>query len=121
MNDTLLCPICGNKLRSLRLKDKYLHSIDKTANYQERTCSQGMNHSLQIFTDEETGKIDFLKMSLNPKYSRYVEIDFFNLKSRINCLKVGKPYYIDIPKMIDPDFPELLKLKERISLYVTFS
>lgn len=121
MDDTLTCPICANKLRNIKLHDKLLHPINKTANYAERTCSGGMNHSLQLFTDEATGQVDFLKLSLNPKYSRYLEIDFYNQKCRINCLKDNKPDYIDIPKMIEPDFPHLTKLKERISLYVVFS
>ena len=121
MDDTLACPICGNKLRNIKLSNKFLHPVGKTANYIERTCSEGMNHSLQLFTDENNNQVDFLKLSLNPKYSRYIEIDFINQKCRINCLKEGKPDYIDIPKMIYPDFPLLTKLKERVSLYIIFS
>lgn len=121
MDDTLVCPICENKLRTIRITNKHLFPVNKTANYAERTCSEGMNHSLQLFTDEETGQIDFLKISLNPKYSRYIEIDFINQKCRINCMKNGKSEYIDVPKMIEPDFPALVKLKERVSLYIVFS
>ena len=121
MDDTPTCPVCGNKLRTVRTKNKYLHWISKTANYAERVCSKGMNHSLQIFTDEETRQVDMLKLSLNPKYSRYLEIDFVNQKCRINCMKEGKSEYIQIPKMIEPDFPDLVKLKERVSMYVVFS
>lgn len=121
MDDSLVCPICGNKLRNIKLTDKFLFPVNKTATYFERTCSAGMNHSLQMFTDEATKQVDFLKISLNPKYTRYVEIDFVNKKSRINCLKENKPYYIDIPKMVIPDFPDLNKLKQQISLYITFS
>lgn len=121
MDDTLVCPICGNKLRNVNQKSKYLLPVSKTANYIERTCSTGMNHSLQLFTDGYTQKVDLLKLSLNPKYSRYLEIDFINQKCRISCLKAGKAEYINIPKMIQPDFPKLVKLKERVSMYVTFS
>lgn len=121
MDDTLACPICGNKLRNVNLKNKRLHSVRKTADYVERTCSTGMNHSLQLFCDGYTRKIDFLRLSLNPKYSRYLEIDFFNQKCRISCLKEGKAEYIEIAKMIQPDFPHLTKLKERVSMYVVFS
>lgn len=121
MDDILLCPVCGNKLRNIRTADKFLHPVNKTATYFERTCSGGMNHSLQLFTDEATKQVDLLKISLNSKFSRYVEIDFLNKKSRIHCLKDGKPQYIDIPKMVVPDFPTLTKLKERVGLYITFS
>lgn len=121
MDDTLVCPICGNKLRNVNQKNKNLLPVGKTANYVERTCSLGMNHSLQLFTDGYTQQVDLLKLSLNPKYSRYLEIDFINQKCRISCLKAGKTEYINIPKMIHPDFPKLAKLKEKVSMYVTFS
>lgn len=120
MDDTLACPICGNKFRNINCENKLLHDIGKTANYVERTCTE-MNHCLQLFTDKETKQVDLLKLSLNPKYSRYLEIDFLNQKCRINCLKDNKSEYIDIPKMIQPDFPHLTKLKERVSMYIVFS
>jgi hypothetical protein len=121
MDDTSTCPICDNKLRTVWLVNKYLYPISKAANYAERTCATGMNHSLQLFTDTATNKIDFLKLSLNPKYSRYLEIDFVNQRCRISCLKEGKPEYIEIEKMIEPDFPHLTKLKEKVSMYIVFS
>lgn len=62
-----------------------------------------------------------IKLSLNPKYSRFLEMDFVNQKCRITCSKDGENEYIDIPKMIYPDFPDLTKLKEKVSLYVVFS
>jgi hypothetical protein len=37
------------------------------------------------------------------------------------CMKNSETSYIHIPKMIEPDFPSLEKLKERISMYVVFS
>jgi hypothetical protein len=121
MDDTVTCPICENKLRTVRIDEKYLNPVGKYANYIERVCVGGMNHALQFFTDDATHQIDFMKLSLNPKYSRYLEIDFFNKKCRISCIKDGKTEYIDIPKMIEPDFPNLLKLKDKVSMYVVFS
>jgi len=121
MEDVITCPICNGKLRTLRLIDKYHHVVNKTANYIERTCSQGMNHSLQLLTDETTGQVDFIKISLNHKYSRFIEIDFINQKSRISCMKAGKAEYIDVDKIWEPDFPNLTKLKEKVALFITFS
>lgn len=121
MDDTSECPICGNKLRTVWLVNRHLHSVGKTANYAERTCSTGMNHSLQLFTDTVTKKVDLLKLSLNSKYSRYLEIDFVNQRCRISCFKEGKPESIEIEKMIEPDFPLLVKLKEKVSMYIVFS
>lgn len=121
MDDTSTCPICGKKMRSLNMTDKFLHHLNKTGNFIERTCIHGLNHSLRMLTDKATGKVDFLNISINPKYSIYVEIDFVNQKSRINCMKNGHSEYIPIAKMIQPDFPNLESLKEKVSLYITFS
>jgi hypothetical protein len=121
MDDVLCCPICGNKLRSYNLLNHLLDQVGKTANYAQRICNKGHNHSLMMFVDKDTKKVDLIKISLNPSYSRYLEIDFVNQKCRIACLKDGKPDYIIIEKMIDPDFPDLVKLKERVGLYILFS
>ncbi len=122
MDDTLHCPICGKKLRTVNLPDRFLHSVNKRADYAERTCTEGMNHrGLRLFTDKSNSKVDLLILTLDPKNSKYLEIDFVNQKCRINCMKDGKPDYINVEKMITPDFPDLTKLKERVSLYVLFS
>lgn len=121
MADTLNCPICSSKLRTVRLTNKFLFGVNKSSNYIERTCSLGMNHSLQFFTDEKTKKIDFIKISLNHKYSRFIELDFHNQKSKISCLKSGKAEYIEVPRLLEPDFPNLEKLKEKVSVIVSFS
>lgn len=122
MDDTTTCPICGNTLRNIILKDKFLHLINKRATFVERTCSKGMNHSLQIFTEVDGySKVHLLKVSLNSKYSRFIEIDFHNNRCKISCLKNNIPYTIEIPKIIEPDFPDLEKLKEKVGIYVSFS
>lgn len=122
MDDTQHCPICGKKMRTLHCPDRFLNACNKRADYTERTCTDGMNHrGLRLLTDKATNKVDFLTLSLDPKNTKYLEIDFVNQKCRIHCMKDGKPEYISIDKMIQPDFPELTKLKERVLLYVLFS
>lgn len=121
MDDVLNCPVCGNKLRNIWLEDKHLYGVTKTANYVERTCAQARNHSIQFFTDEATGKVDLVKISLNSKYSKYLEIDYVNKKCKISCMKAGKIEHINIDKMLELDFPNLTKLKEKVNLYVFFS
>jgi hypothetical protein len=120
MDDVLTCPICGNKMRTSHLKNKLLHPVGKTANYAERLCN-GHNHIVQFWTDKETKQVDMIKISLKPNYSRFIEIDYVNQKCRITCAKEGEHEYIEIPKMIEPDFPDLVSLKERVNLYVVFS
>lgn len=119
--DTIICPICKNKLRTIYLSNKFLFGVNKHSNYIERTCTKAVNHSLQFFTDAQTKKIDFIKVSLDHKYSKFIEIDFINQKSRISCMKAGKAEYIDVDRLLDPDFPDLEKLKEKVSLLITLS
>ena len=121
MNDLNHCPICFNKLRSYKVEKRYLGYLKKRALYVEKLCA-GVNHSLQIFVDSDSKKIDLLKMSLTPKYSRYIEVDFYNQRCRLLLLsKNNKTEYIEIPKILELDFPELIKTKEKIDTYVMFS
>lgn len=121
MDDASLCPICGNKLKTRHHSNKILPSTGQISDYAEKICSEGHNHIVSFWLNKATKKIDFLKLSLSPKYSRFFEIDYVSQKCRITCMKDGEMEYIDIPKMIEPDFPLLTKLKEKVALYVTFS
>lgn len=121
MDDTPLCPICGRKMRTLHLKNRKLYEIDKTANYTERVCSKGMNHTLQTFSDPQSHQVDLLTLSLNPVYSIFLQVDFFNKKCLLSCTKNNETKTINIDKLLELDFPDLVKLKERISMYITFS
>lgn len=124
MDDTKKCPVCGLKLRTINLKNKFLHGVGKQSDYIERCCTKGINHTVQFFSDKKTGKIDFMKLSLSNNYSKFLEIDFINRKCRISCYKSGQPgktEYIDINKMIFPDFPNLTDLKLKVNMYITFS
>lgn len=80
-----------------------------------------MNHFLQMFVDGYNKKIDVLEVSLDPGYSRCLQMDFVNRRCRVVCRKENKPEYINVPKMIEPDFPDLNRLKEKVSMYVVFS
>lgn len=120
MDDVLICPICDNKMRTYHLKNKQLHSVKKTANYAERLCN-GHNHIVQFWADKATKKVDLIKISLKPNYSRFVEIDFVNKKCRIACATEGEYEYIEIPRVLVPDFPHLTELKKIINLFVVFS
>jgi len=121
MQETWHCPICGDKMRGIKHKNTTIYFLEKTSDYSERICS-GLNHCIQIYVDEQTNQVDLLKLSLNPTYDRFIFIDFFNQKCKVVCLKNNQESIsINIPKMIEPDFPELLNLKDRVSMFICFT
>lgn len=121
MEDTLLCPICGSKLRNNHLHNQFMPILGKTATFVERSCSLQHNHSIRFLVDAATGKIDFLRLPLNPQCSRFIEINYHLNKSRISCWKDNKPDYLEIDKTLEPDFPDLTKLRDKVETYVLFS
>jgi hypothetical protein len=121
MDDTLLCPICGNKTRNIHASNKLLHRVNKTADYTDRVCSHGRNHIVSMWVDRQTKQIDLLRFSLDAKFSNLVEIDFVNNRSFLICMRNGLRQIIDIPRLLVPDFPDLTQLKSQIGLLLAFS
>lgn len=120
MDDTKSCPICGNKLRNSR---RYKFSIDKFKfiDYFERSCTK-YNHVLRMFSDEDTNQVDLIRITLSPSYSKLIEIDFLNQSTKISILKMSKiEYSVNLPRLIEPDFPNLTKLQDKIQFYMTYS
>ena len=121
MDDTLSCPICNQALRNTKESKKHLHPVDKIANYMERVCT-GYNHIFAMWIDQATQEVDFVKVVLEPMYSKVISVDFVNKKttlelkgSLINGTKI-----IQIPKVLELDFPDLSNLKEKIGMYSLF-
>ena len=121
MKDTTLCPICCSKFKNLKRDNYTLDNLHKTADYIERKCFTNLNHSVKIFADKNTNQIDYIKLSINHHYSVYAEIDFINKKTIINCLKDGEKRSIQVPKILEPDFPELNLFRDKINLFIIFS
>lgn len=120
MRDILNCPICGDRMRSIKDKNRHLFFVNKTASYIERTCL-GTNHSFQITVDSSSKKVDLLKVSLAPNYSKFFFVDFVNGKSKLLLIKNNVYQTIVLPRLIIPDFPNLSELKQKISCFITFS
>src|SRR5258706_14214776 len=121
MDDILKCPICNTKLKTSHHKHKLLHPTNTTADYAERMCHEGYSHVLSAWTNKETQKVDLLRFSIDPKYSRIIDNDYVNQRCRLALLNDQTFKYIEIPKLLVPDFPDLCKFKEAISVYVLFS
>lgn len=119
MDDFSCCQICGSTLR-----------VSKRVNISfttpgiillERTCA-AKDHVLQIFVDTNTKKIHKLRMALSPNYTKIVEFDFITKKTKIEHYKMSKIVSsMEIPRLIELDFPTLKKLKEKISLYMMYT
>jgi hypothetical protein len=131
MQGTFSCPICSKRLRTLNrltynkatltsmpLKCSQLPYT--TYNYSERICT-GNNHVLQMFVDISNNTVDLLKISLNNFYNRYIFIDYVNSKIKILSYNNVFCKEICLDQLIEPDFPLLTKLKEKVSYYITFS
>lgn len=120
MNDTLKCPICKSKLKNKNLLNHNLYLTNSIGNYIQRTCS-GMNHMLQFFIEIKTKKVVGLKTSLVHDYSKFIEINFIDNKSKITCFKMGIPNNIYLPNIPRLDFPEFKELNDKINKLITFS
>lgn len=121
MNDILYCPICNSKLQNKKMNNHFLHSSSKLGNFVERKCIKGMNHFIIFFTDVDSKKIVFLKTSLDHTHSKLLEVNFHKSTSQIYCFKMGESKRIDIPKVLELDFPSMEKIKEKVNLLITFS
>jgi hypothetical protein len=108
-------------MRNLNMNNKYSYQLGKQYSYIERSCHNKKNHYVQLFTNKETKRVDYIKFSLDPKYSKTIEINYYKRKCILHLITDNKTHTIDIPKIIEPDFPSLIKLKQQVSLYSLFS
>jgi hypothetical protein len=121
VQDSPNCPICNNKLRVNHLNNFFLHPTGKISNYTEKVCSNGYSHIFISWFDNNTKTLDLIKFSLKPDYNKYVQIDFINQTTLITV--INDLYYehkILVKKIIVPDFPLLMLLKDKINVYLTF-
>ena len=120
MQTNRICPICSAKMRSIKLNNKYYPFLNKKSNFIELTCTK-LNHCIQLVIDSKTDQLDLLKVSLLPDYSRFLYADYINQKCKIVYTKNGIEQTINIPKLLELDFPELVNLKNKISTFILFS
>ncbi len=119
MDDFTICPICGNKLRTLHNVSIFVGKEKQLTS--ERTCTKGMNHSLMIHTNPDTGKVVKIKISLSANYSKFIEVDYILNKSTIMCIKDSNINPIILNKILDIDFNELEKLRKKVDMLIAFS
>jgi len=96
-------------------------TLNKNAKYIYRNCAESMNHTASFYFNQDSNKVDFLKVSLEPNYSKIIEIDFHNQKSTIRLHGNGASETIHLERTFEPDFPKLENLKKQINLFILFS
>jgi hypothetical protein len=118
MDDFKNCPVCGCKMRNKH--DVSVKFPNKISSLTTRLCT-GTNHTLQIFSDPKDNSVKIFKVSLNPKYTKFVEINYVTGTTDIRCFKEGIERTLTLNKILEPDLPTLEKLKKKVDLYVVFS
>ena len=119
MQDTCVCPICGDKLRSIKRKHQIIN-LNPAICYTEKLCVKHISHFIQFFVDIEFGSVDMINISISTNRQKIARINFYMNESRIIMpSKLGNE--IIIAKSIEPDFPDLINLKEKFKLYTVFS
>lgn len=119
MKDTLICPICFNKLSNKEINSQ-LPDVPEGNKYIQRTCKNGIGHFLQIYTDPN-GKVQSLLMTLG--YDKTVRMNYSNNTTTfiLKSAMYDDGQVLLVPRILTPDFPKLEKLKEKLSLYTLFS
>jgi transcription elongation factor Elf1 len=116
MKDTKHCPICNLKLLN---SNKQIDPITKKLRYVRRICN-GTNHFFQMHVDAILNRVDMLRVSLDPYYSKSLEVYYTANKSCIIYAKNSVEEVIKIDRILDIDFPDMLKLKEKVDTYLIF-
>lgn len=120
MLDTFNCPICQCKLVSMAPETYYTTSNIKKK-FIVRHCTTNLNHHLMMHVDPSTFAIEYLKFSLDPYFSKNIHIDFMQNTCKVICLKDSKIVQsVNLPKIPELDFPDLISLNQKVSTYLTF-
>lgn len=106
MQDLSNCPICQNKLKN--------RNFNKAI---QRTCAKGIAHFFSIKIIDK--KVVNLNLYLDDYTS--LEIDYISGNSIYFYDKLNHLNKIVIPKILDLDFPSLLNLKSKLSIYILFT
>lgn len=103
--DITYCPICNNKLKNKKL------SLGK-----QKMCV-GIGHFISIKIIKK--KVTHVILYFN-NYS-CLEIDYNNKKSTYYYDQFDPLNKLDIPRIMELDFPKLEKLKEKLLTYMIFT
>ena len=99
------CPICQEKLKESQF-----------FNFIEKSCYNGYGHWLTLLIDSNSLKVINARFCLDVNGSKIISISFKDKKTTIQFLQNSVKYnYIELDYSLEPDFPELTKLKNKIN------
>lgn len=101
-----VCPICANKLKSAQNPDEFV----------QLTCRDAPAHYISFITKEK--KILNIYLVLDD-YSA-IEIRFPFKQTIYYYNPSNSNQFLTIPKLLTPDFPSLVKLKQKLSTLRVF-
>lgn len=111
MDDILNCPVCKTKFKN---KNQTISKIPLIV----RTCSEP-DHVVQTFCYEN--KIHLMRITYGPNYSYIISLNFLESLTDIKLYKDSSlKFNISVSKIIEPDFPNLERFKEKIDFYVAY-
>lgn len=120
MNDSVFCPFCGDKFKNSYTNNNLPKAIQGNTTYIERVCAS-INHVVIFYTEKNTLQVDYIIFSIYPNYSVYIEVNFLHKATDIFIYNREFKKEITLPKILEPDFPQLTKIKDIINMYLTFS
>lgn len=116
------CPICDTTLRESHKPRPYTSSSYPAPNpthWTDYSCQYGINHSYSIrYLEEELVKTKIRLQEGNDKI-------FFLLHHQDDRLEIwtqpGQTNRVIIAGLFEPDFTDIVKLREKLKTYVTFA
>ena len=111
------CPMCGKKLTNSNSPSQIIGG--KLSKFTQSWCVSEFDHQFEILWDENSYQIDL--MQINWDNCRSVKLNYVNNISNIFCWKKNTAYSIIVPRVLEPDFPNLKSFKEKVDLIILYS
>lgn len=113
----IFCPICNSVLEtqaSIGAKNQVLLN---------RRCKSAINHTFLISLVKLTKEVLSVRVSLSPDFTIFCSINFDTkiiAIDRYHDNSYDKKTFLIKDKVIEPDFPDLKNLRNKVQTYINF-
>lgn len=104
MKDNNNCLVCNSGLQKIHL----------TKNIIEKLCTNSYSHSFYLISNKSNKDILYFKFSLNPYFTRFLEVDY-RIGQSVIC---DRDKRILVSRILEPDFPCLDILNNQLDLFL---